>query len=84
MSACGMIAISLHGKGWKMDKAKIDRINELAGKAKAEGLTEQEAAERQLLRQEYIKTFRENMRSTLDSIVIVDKNGARKSLRKNN
>jgi uncharacterized protein YnzC (UPF0291/DUF896 family) len=67
-----------------MDKAKIDRINELAGKAKAEGLTEQEAAERQLLRQEYIKTFRENMKSTLDSIVIVDKNGARKSLRKNN
>lgn len=79
-----MIAISLQRKGCKMDKAKIDRINELAGKAKAEGLTEQEAAERQLLRQEYIKTFRENMKSTLDSIVIVDKNGARKSLRKNN
>ena len=47
---------------------KIDRINELAHKAKKEGLTEEEIIERDILRKEYIEAFRENLRSQLEMI----------------
>lgn len=65
-----------------MDESKIKRINELAKKAKSVGLTDREKEEQLALRQEYIKAFRSNLRSTLDSIVIVDRFGNKKVLRK--
>ena len=37
-----------------IDDSKIQRINELARKSKAEGLTEAEKKEQQLLRQEFL------------------------------
>lgn len=55
-----------------MEKEKIDRINELAHKAKAEGLTAEETAERDLLRQEYLAAIRESFRRQLDNIEIID------------
>jgi uncharacterized protein YnzC (UPF0291/DUF896 family) len=67
-----------------MDPLKINRINELARKAKTSGLTSEEKIEQQTLRQEYIKAFRNNLKETLDSVVIVDGNGNRKALRKDN
>lgn len=67
-----------------MERYKIDRINELAQKAKSAGLTKEEEEERQKLRQEYIAAFRQNLKSTLDSVVIVDKNGNRRVLKKDN
>ncbi len=67
-----------------MEQRKIDRINELARKAKNEGLTAEEEKERQKLRQEYIAAFKSNLKSTLDSIVVVDEKGNRRSLRKDN
>ncbi len=50
----------------------IDRINELARKSKAEGLTEEEAQEQAVLRRKYIDAFKANLRSQLDAIKIVD------------
>ena len=65
-----------------MEQKKIDRINELAKKSRAVGLSEEEKSEQKALRQEYIDAFRGNLRSTLDTIVIVDENGNKKSLKK--
>ncbi len=45
-----------------MEKAKIDRINELGRIAKERELTEEETAERAALREEYIKFFRASIR----------------------
>lgn len=53
----------------------IERINELARKARAEGLTPEEKAEQQKLRQEYIAAVRMNLRTQLNSIDIQEKDG---------
>nr|2JVD_A Chain A, UPF0291 protein ynzC [Bacillus subtilis] len=45
-----------------ISNAKIARINELAAKAKAGVITEEEKAEQQKLRQEYLKGFRSSMK----------------------
>lgn len=50
----------------------IDRINELAHKAKTEGLTEEELLERDLLRKEYISAFKDNLRAQLENIEFID------------
>lgn len=50
----------------------IDRINELAKKKKAEGLTEEEAAEQKVLYREYIDAFKANLRAQLEMIEIVE------------
>ena len=58
-----------------MNEEKIARINELARKAKAEGLTESEKQEQTVLRQEFIANVRMNLKSQLDSIDLVDADG---------
>ena len=45
-----------------MDKAKIDRINELGRIAKERSLTDEETAERAKLREEYLTYFRAEIR----------------------
>ena len=55
-----------------LEKEKIDRINELAKKHKEEGLTEEEHKEREALRAEYLKKFREHFRGHLDRIKFVE------------
>ena len=59
-----------------MDENKIKRINELYHKSKAEGLTDAEKKEPQLLRQEYIASVRENLRGQLNNISIQEKDGS--------
>ena len=56
-----------------MDRRKIERINALAKKAKTVGLTDEEIAERDVLRKEYLSAIRQNFKQTLDSIEIIDK-----------
>ena len=53
----------------------LKRINELAHKNKEEGLTEAESKERAKLRKEYLKNFREAMRSNIEMMRIFDDNG---------
>ncbi|MDQ2084841.1 DUF896 domain-containing protein [Herbivorax sp. ANBcel31] len=66
-----------------MDKKLIDRINQLAKKSKTtEGLTEKEKEEQKVLRQKYLKNFKSNVKATLNSVVIVDKDGNKKPLKK--
>ncbi|MCC8049539.1 MAG: DUF896 domain-containing protein [Clostridiales bacterium] len=58
-----------------MDQMKLQRINELARRAKAEGLTEAEREEQAALRQEYIEAVRMNLRGQLNNIDIVNADG---------
>jgi len=58
-----------------LPKEKIDRINQLARKAKASGLTEDEAKEQSSLRKEYLKAFRSSMLDTLTNTTIIDPEG---------
>ncbi|MDD2958286.1 MAG: DUF896 domain-containing protein [Lachnospiraceae bacterium] len=58
-----------------MDDNKLKRINELARKAKAEGLTEEEQRERAILREEYVEAVRRNLRSQLNNIDVLGKDG---------
>ncbi|MCF2652608.1 DUF896 domain-containing protein [Anaeromassilibacillus senegalensis] len=65
-----------------MEQNKIDRINFLARKAKAEGLTDAEKAEQQKLRAEYIAAYRKSLRAQLDNMVLVDEDGNERTLKK--
>lgn len=58
-----------------MDEKTITRINELARKSKAEGLTEAERAEQAGLRRAYIESVRSNLRAQLNNIDMIDKDG---------
>lgn len=63
-----------------MTEELIKRINELARKSKAEGLTDAEKAEQAKLRSEYIAAFRQGVKNTLNNVYIVDERGNEKKL----
>ena len=65
-----------------MTQEKLDRINALARKAKTEGLTPEETAERDALRREYIDSVTGNLKARLDNTVIQHPNGRRTPLKK--
>ena len=66
-----------------MDEKKIARINELAKKAKSEaGLTPEEMVERDLLRQEYVAAYRNNLVAQLENTYIVEPDGTKHKLPK--
>lgn len=63
-----------------MKQERIDRINELARKAKATGLTPEEDAEREVLRQEYKDAVLGSLRAHLENTWIVDEMGNKRKL----
>ncbi|WP_317912186.1 DUF896 family protein [Carnobacterium maltaromaticum] len=58
-----------------LEKNKMSRINELANKAKKEGLTITEQAEQKQLREEYLTVFRGGMRHHIEGMKVVDDEG---------
>ena len=65
-----------------MDQKKIDRINELARKAKKGSLTEAERKERDVLRREYIDSVVGSLKGQLDNTYLIDSQGKQTKLRK--
>lgn len=66
-----------------MEKAKIERINALAHKAKAQGLTPEEKQEQTALRREYLADIRASLQAQLASTIVVEPDGSRHPLLKN-
>ena len=60
----------------------IARINELAAKNKAEGLTEAELEERAKLRRIYIDNVTGNLKAQMDNTYIVRPDGTKEKLNK--
>lgn len=52
--------------------SELARINELAHKKKAEGLTAEEIVEQTLLREKFLEDFRGRFRAQLENIEIVE------------
>ena len=66
-------------KAMNMDEV-IARINELAKKAKTEGLNAEELAERDKLRRIYIDSVKASLTGQLDNTTIVYPDGSRKKV----
>lgn len=67
--------------GIGLEQAKIDRINELAGKAREGALSEEETAERAALRLEYVAAYKQSLVAQLENTYVVDENGEKRKLR---
>lgn len=66
-----------------MEQKKIDRINELARKAKSgQPLTEEEVSERDSLRREYIESVKASLTGQLDNTYLVDEKGNKTPLKR--
>ena len=63
-----------------INESDLARINELARKSKAEGLTEMELQEQKVLRARYIAAIRANLRSQLNNIDVVEADGTIENL----
>ena len=63
-----------------LTQEKIDRINQLARKAKAEGLTEEEKTEQAALRREYIDSFKASLVGQLENTYILRPDGSKEKL----
>lgn len=59
----------------KIPEKLIKRINQLARKKKASGLTEDEKAEQQSLRETYLTLFRQTFKSNLEMLRVFDQDG---------
>lgn len=65
-----------------MDPCLIDRINELARKSRTCGLSEDEAAEQKILREQYVGAFRNSLTQTLENTYIQRPDGTKEKLKR--
>lgn len=65
-----------------MEKAKMDRISELTVISRQRELTEEEKAERQALREEYLADWRRGALEVLENTYVVGPDGKKRKLRK--
>ena len=65
-----------------MTEEKIARINALAKKSRAEGLTDAEQKEQAALRREYIEVMKASLKSQLDNTIVIDPDGRSHRLRR--
>ena len=65
-----------------MNQEKIDRINELARKSRESKLSDAELEEQKQLRQEYIKSVKENFVKSIENITIIDADGKTRDIKK--
>ena len=65
-----------------MEQTKLDRINELARLAKTRELTEEELAERDVLRREYLAEWRRGAEQVLENTYLVTPDGQKRKLEK--
>ena len=65
-----------------MENTKLERINELAHIAKQRELTEEELAERAVLRKEYIEEWRKGAIDLLENTYIQTPDGKKHKLQK--
>lgn len=67
-----------------MKQEKIDRINQLAKKAREVGLTPEEAVEQKELRAEFIRDFKGNLEAQFENVYIEMPDGSKEKLQKKN
>jgi uncharacterized protein YnzC (UPF0291/DUF896 family) len=65
-----------------MENSKLNRINELAALAKLRPLTEDELAERDVLRKEYIAEWRQGAIQVLENTYVMTPDGKKHKLQK--
>ncbi|MBQ3380391.1 MAG: DUF896 domain-containing protein [Oscillospiraceae bacterium] len=65
-----------------MENSKLNRINELAALAKQRELTEEEKAERDALRKEYIAEWRRGAEQVLENTYVIGPDGVKRKLEK--
>lgn len=65
-----------------MTEEQIARINELARKSKAEGLTPEEKAEQAVLRKAYLAAVRKSLEAQLDNVYFLEEDGSETKLKK--
>lgn len=65
-----------------MEQAKKDRISELTRISRERELTAEEQTERQILREEYLQSWRQSVIGTLENTYLVDEDGNKRKLPK--
>lgn len=65
-----------------MNNEKLERINFLARKSRAEGLTDAEKLEQTELRNEYREAFKRSLSAQLNNTYIVDPDGNKRKVGK--